>query len=222
MLAQEEVVVGHCQINGENFESLAQAVSSWPHLSVLDLERVTDEKGRLCVKPLADSLSQHSSLKHFRMLGCSRSFEGPVVSVLLPALTANHCGLRHLDITSEISHAERGLQSAVRGLSEVSNLTVLRLSLRRDVARGPRSAEDWQLFPWASLADALPQLCDLRELCLCKAPWGRSVDVLKSISTLTRLTTLHLDDTDIDASTAPQLAHSLRCLHALQLSLIHI
>ena len=177
-------------------------------------------------QPLAYSLSQHSSLQDFQ-LHCT--FEEPATSVLLPALTMKHWGLRHLSLGVQMVYCERGLQSAVSGLSCLTNLTELRMpslscddrhqlqcALAHHHTRSIDDEREGRMFPWAGLATALPLLCDLRYLKLANAPWGWSAKVVQALSALTLLMRLDLEDSGINASTAPQLACSLRFLVSLQ------
>lgn len=204
---QEDINFADCCISAESFECLSQAVSSWHHLTVLDLGLADQyDNDSFSAQPLAESLAHHTSLQYLSLN--ERRFKGRVASVLLPPLAMHHKGLRHLDLGVLEEGFEQQIYPGISGLSELTNLTLLSLP---QVVRPVDVA-----FPGAELASALSHLCDLQDLNISNSAWGSSIEVVGSLSTLTRLTNLYLVLARIDSSTAPQLAHSLRCLLMLQ------
>lgn len=215
---QEDLNFDGCSMSPESFESLSQAVSNWHHLTVLDLANDfifghTQVGVRFCAQPLAESLAHHSSLQ--RLVLRDRRFTEPVASVLLPPLAMHHKGLRHLDLgviedcDSRFS-IEQQIQYRFPGLSELTNLTLLSLP-----EASTRSGH-LPVIPGTEVADALPHLYDLQDLNLSNAVWACSVEVVRSLSTLTRLTRLSLDGGCIDVPTAFEVGCSLRCLLKLE------
>lgn len=139
-----------------------------------------------------------------------------MAAVLLPCLATQHKGLCHLDLRvrevleRESEDAEAAMRTMAKsyGLSELTNLSCLKLS------RGPESG-DTDISEY-ELASVLPELSALEHLDLAKSYYVLCDKVLSSLSVLTRLTPLHLQDSEIKSDSAPVLVSSLRSLTMLE------
>lgn len=130
------------------------------------------------------------------------------MSVLLPVLAQHHTGLCHLDLGVSDYHSQARLGSPFWGLSDLTQLTFPCLPSFKPSGEQQSIVEE--------LGRALPHLVKLQHLDRSYYSWCASMPVVKSMTCLTYLTNIDLQDSSMNSCTTCELASSLRSLTLLQ------